>query len=193
VTGWPRRRADTWLFLGLGALAAALHAAGPRAFTALAFDRSSILRGEVWRLFTAHLVHVGRDHLLWNLAAILLVWLLVGRGLALRSWLVVCAAVAGASSAGVLLVDPATSVMAGLSGLLHGLWGAGATGEIRRGERLGWLLLAALAAKIVLELVVGPSALLGPVAVGVHALGALSGVIAGRVVSPAPPPARPAR
>jgi rhomboid family GlyGly-CTERM serine protease len=175
------------LFPLLAALALAAHAAGPRAFTLLAYRRSSILGGEVWRLATTYLVHGTLAHLVWNVAAAAVVWLAVGRALPLRHWLAATVAVALGSSLGVLALQPDVRVMAGLSALLHGLLAAGAAAEVRRGERVAWLLLAVLAAKVAGELLAGPAApsagIVGrEVAVGAHACGALAGLLAGLVL-----------
>ena len=181
------------LFVVLGALAVACQAAGPRAFSLLVYDRSSILRGEAWRLLTTYLVHAGAGHLLWNLAATAIVGLAVARALSVREWLAVSSWVALASSLGVLLLHPGVRVMAGLSALLHGLLAAGAVAELRRGERLAWLLLAMLAAKLAFEQLAGQTlsglvALPERVAIHAHAYGAISGGLAGLIV---PRSARP--
>lgn len=171
-------------FLGLAILALALAAAGPRALALLAYERSSILHGQVWRLLTTHVVHANTRHLLWNLAATALVWLAVAPALPARAWLVAGLAAAIGSSAGVLLLQPEVRLMAGLSGLLHGLLAAGAMADVRRGERLGGVFLGLLVVKIAWEQLAGPSpvsraALGGDIAVGAHACGALAGLVAG--------------
>ncbi|MEE9338293.1 MAG: rhomboid family intramembrane serine protease, partial [Methylococcaceae bacterium] len=37
----------------------------------LIYDRALISQGEIWRLLTAHLVHLDSEHLILNLAALL--------------------------------------------------------------------------------------------------------------------------
>jgi rhomboid family GlyGly-CTERM serine protease len=194
-------------FAALGALAVGVYTGGPRYFARLAYQRSSILDGEVWRLLTTYLVHGGLGHLLWNLAATGLVWVSVARALGARMWLAAALAVGIGSSLGVLLFQPEVRVMAGLSGLLHGLLAAGAAAEVRRGERFAWVFLGVLAAKIAWELIAGPAPLgavgVGErVAVGAHAGGALAGLLAGLTLPfadaanagrPSPPPAWPGR
>jgi membrane associated rhomboid family serine protease len=59
----------TWRDLPLKSLAlaaAALAVAAPAAASLLEYDRSAILRGELWRIVTAHLVHCSPHHILWN-------------------------------------------------------------------------------------------------------------------------------
>jgi rhomboid family GlyGly-CTERM serine protease len=195
------------LFAALAALAVGVHAGGPRFFALLAYERSAILEGEAWRLLTTYLVHAGIGHLLWNVAATGIVWAAVVRGLSARMWLSAALAVALGSSLGVLLLQPEVRVMAGLSGLLHGLLAAGAAAEVRRGERLAWVFLGLLAAKIAWEQLAGPmplgAATVGErIAVGAHACGALAGLLAGLALPvsdsasadrPSPPPAPPGR
>ncbi|HEX7718277.1 MAG TPA: rhomboid family intramembrane serine protease, partial [Woeseiaceae bacterium] len=48
----------------------------------LRFERTAIADGEPWRLVTGHFVHLGAAHMLMNAAALLLLWLLVGKSLA---------------------------------------------------------------------------------------------------------------
>ena len=182
-------------------LAAGLYAGGPRLLAFLVYERSAVLRGEVWRLLTASLVHAGLGHLAWNLAATALVGMAVGPALRARVWLGLSVWVMLASSLGVLLLRPEVRVMAGLSALLHGLLAAGATAQVRRGERWAWLFLGVLAAKVAWEQLLGPAPLgviagSGRLAVDAHAYAAASGLLAGLMLSapghrepPGPPPA----
>lgn len=178
-------------FALLGALAVAAAAAGAPAFRTMAYERSAILRGQAWRLLTTHLVHAGSTHLIWNLAAAAVVWLAVGRALRGRAWGGAALVVALGASAGVLLMQPHVRAMAGLSGLLHGLLAAGATAEVRRGERIGWIYLGLLAVKVGWEQLAGSTPLTqgvlgGAIATGAHAFGALTGLLAGLVLPVAP-------
>ena len=171
----------------MAAAAALASAGGPRVFLFLAYDRAAILHGQWWRLITSHLVHAQATHLLWNLAATALVTLAVAPALRAGAWLAAGLAVALGSSLGVLLLQPEVHLMAGLSGLLHGLLAAGAAAQVRQGERVGWVYLALLAAKIAWEQMAGPSpalqaALGGRIATGAHALGAAIGLAAGLVL-----------
>jgi rhomboid family GlyGly-CTERM serine protease len=178
-------------FAGLGALAILLQAVHSWVFVRLAYYRPAILRGEVWRLLTGHLVHIGVVHLFWNLAGVALAWVAFGPRLTARRWLIASLISGLGAGLGVLAFEPRVGAMAGLSGLLHGLMAAGALATIRSGERLGWLFLAVLTAKIVWEQLVGPTAatqaaLGGAIAVGAHLYGFLGGLLAGVVLRPGP-------
>ena len=145
------------VFAALAALAVGVHAGGPRFLARLAYERSSILRGEVWRLLTTYVVHAGDAATScgtsrrpgWS------GWPSGGHCTP-ATWLAAAVAVAFGSSLGVLLLQPEVRVMTGLSGLLHGLLAAGAVAEVRRGERLAGLFLGLLAAKVAWEQIVGP-------------------------------------
>jgi rhomboid family GlyGly-CTERM serine protease len=182
-------------FLLLGAVAVAVFAAGSHVAALLLYQRAPILRGELWRLLSTYLVHAGIGHLLWNLAATALVALAVGRAFRAGRWWVVALVAGIGSSLAVLALHPDVRAMSGLSGLLHGLWAAGATAEVRRGERAAWLLLGLLALKIAWEQLAGPaggSALGGRIAVHAHAYGALGGLLTGfKLSAGAAPPPRP--
>ncbi|MCW8929037.1 MAG: rhombosortase [Gammaproteobacteria bacterium] len=45
----------------------------------LYFNQEAISNGELWRLFTAHIVHSDLEHLTWNLCALLILSLLIER------------------------------------------------------------------------------------------------------------------
>ena len=80
---------------GLAVLAAV---GGDFAREALAYDREQVAAGELWRLVTAHVVHLGWSHLLLNLAGLWLAWYLVSSCLSLRQWLLVLAVPAASPS-----------------------------------------------------------------------------------------------
>ena len=51
--------------VGLVVAAVVVHVL-PGAAGALQYDRTALARGEVWRLFTAHLAHFSGNHLAWD-------------------------------------------------------------------------------------------------------------------------------
>ena len=88
---------------------------------ALNYQRGAVLDGQIWRLVTAHLVHLNAWHMAMNLTGLLLCWFfftdLFTRRL-LWLWLGVSAPVVGLAFLG---LDPELTRYVGLSGLLHGL------------------------------------------------------------------------
>lgn len=81
------------------------------------YDRSRILSGEIWRLFSGHLVHFSTSHLLLNLGGFAVLWMLLHQFKALPSIskLLFSAALIGL---GLLLFAPAITSYGGLSGLV---------------------------------------------------------------------------
>jgi len=186
-----QQRADAWLpwtvpvVLVLLSTFAAL--AGETGREWLRYDRPGIGNGELWRLVTGHLVHLGTSHLVLNLAGLLLVWYLVGGYMRTAAWLLVLVTVMLGIDAGLWWLQPQLVWYVGLSGLLHGLLAAGVlTGfAARRAENL--FLAAALVAKLVYEQLLGPlpgseASSGGNVIVAAHLYGALSGLFAGWIV-----------
>ena len=53
----------------------------------LRYDRDAILAGQLWRVLTGHLVHLGGSHLAMNLVGLALIWMLFGRLMSTAAWL----------------------------------------------------------------------------------------------------------
>ena len=166
------------------AVVSILVAAGGETVTAwLRYDREGILNGELWRVFTAHLVHLGWNHLLMNLAGLFLIWALFGRMLSNRAWIAVLLLAAVAITLGLLFFNPLIRWYVGLSGVLHGMFLTGALLSIYAGYRAEILLLVFIIAKLAWEQHNGPlpgSAAMagGNVLVDAHLYGAIAGVLA---------------
>ncbi|MEQ6342056.1 MAG: rhombosortase [Gammaproteobacteria bacterium] len=155
-------------------------AGGAHADEWLRYERSYILNGEIWRLFTAHFVHLGWSHLLMNLAALALIWMLFGRMLRLSAWMAVSLASMLGVSLGLLFFSPSIGWYVGLSGMLHGLFAAGVMASLRAGNRLEIILLLLLLGKLVWEQIYGPlpgtaEFAGGAVVTDAHLYGAVSG------------------
>ncbi len=157
----------------------------------LIYDREAILHGQVWRLFSAHLLHLGGSHLGLNLAGLALVWALVGERFSGRGWLLVLLVDALVTGLGLLIFNPQLRWYVGLSGVLHGLLVAGSVADIRLGLRGAWLLLGVVALKLAWEQFAGPlpgseDAAGGRVIVDAHLYGALGGLLMGCLLRPRP-------
>lgn len=130
---------------------------GPEIQRELRYERSGIFAGDVWRLFTAHFVHLGWGHLLMNLAALALIWGLAWRTLRVSAWVVISIISMTSVSAGLLVFNPALEWYVGLSGMLHGLFLAGIIANLTTpAHRLEIVLLLALCGKVVWEQLYGP-------------------------------------
>lgn len=179
----PFRPGSHLFFIGLTSLTVALALVPPSVRAALAYERWAVLKGEVWRLLGASLVHASVAHLLWNLAGLAMVWIAFGPRLSGLAWTAAGLACALGSMLGVLAFHPEVRFVAGLSGVLHGLLVAGSLAEIRKRVRVGWIVLVVVALKIAWEQAGGSSAaaaaLGGEVAAHTHLYGALTGVLVG--------------
>jgi rhomboid family GlyGly-CTERM serine protease len=169
-----------WALLACLGLLWALFAAGPHWSDALRYEHGAILRGQWWRLLTGHWVHLGVHHLLLDSAGLVLLWALYARALRARAWLLVLVCATAAIDGGLWWSEPRIEWYLGISGLLHGVWAAGAVALGLRRDRSGWLLLAILAAKLALERHGGGSLIADemPVVTAAHAFGALGGLLA---------------
>ncbi len=153
----------------------------------LRYDRDSILAGEVWRIFTAHITHLGWKHLLMNIAGLILIWALFGRLLTIRVWVTVILASAAVISLGLLIFNPQIRWYVGLSGVLHGMFLVGAIISIYKGYRAESLLLVFIIGKLAWEQRYGPlpgsvSLAGGNVLVDAHLYGAIAGVVAAMII-----------
>lgn len=171
-------RISGWLLPGLLAALCVL-AMVPGAFEALRYERA-LIGAEPWRLLSAHLAHLGWMHLALNLAGLAAVWALLGAQLRPGAWLAVLLACALAVSGGLWIFDPDLDWYVGLSGVLHGMFVAGALAGLRRARLFHALLLAGVVVKVAWEQAVGAdvgsgSLVGGAVIVDAHLYGLLAG------------------
>lgn len=148
----------------------------------LRYEREGILNGQVWRLLTGHLMHLGWPHLLLNLAGLALLWIIFGRLLSFARWIVALTCCALGVSLGLLLFHPELDWYVGMSGVLHGMFVIGAVAGIRSGYRAEWLLLGLLTLKLAWEQIQGATSATtefigGAVIVDAHLYGAITGLI----------------
>jgi rhomboid family GlyGly-CTERM serine protease len=157
--------------------------AGP-AWENVRYDRQAILAGELWRLVTAHLIHVDFTHLGWNLAGLALVAWLFGREFRTLEWALILASSTIAVDLGFLLLEPQLEWYVGFSGVLHGLMAAGLCAWLWRSpDSLTALVATVFAAKLAWEHFAGPlpftaGSLDVPVVHQSHSYGAVGGLIA---------------
>jgi rhomboid family GlyGly-CTERM serine protease len=179
-------RARRWAVpLVIGACCFALELGGDAGRAWGRYDRAALEAGEVWRVVTAHLVHLGWGHLWPNLLALLLICALLEEFLSSVEWLFTCLAAAVAIAIGLYVFDPGVQWYVGLSGVLHGLVACGAVRMLQE-ERLGIgaALALGVAAKLTWEATRGPIPFTeqsagGPVIVAAHLYGAIAGTLTG--------------
>jgi len=175
--------------IALVLIATLLATAGDSMTELLRYHAGEIKTGEIWRLISANLVHLGWSHTLMNLLGLGLIWGLFWNCFSNLSWWAISLTSSLAVSLGLLVLNPDLVWYVGLSGVLHGLFVAGAVGAIRRGDRREAILLAAIVGKLLWEQSFGAlpgSADMagGPVVVDSHLYGAIGGALAALLLKP---------
>jgi rhomboid family GlyGly-CTERM serine protease len=143
---------------------------------ALQYDRTSILNGEVWRLFTAHLVHWNHNHLVWDF----LVFLACGgflEWLSRKSLLLVLFGAALTVSVSLFIFQPVMEYYRGLSAIDMALFTATCIHAIRycrlRNHKilsmLWSLTLVGCLLKPMIEFAIGDALFAGGFGVGIEA------------------------
>jgi len=150
----------------------------------LRFERAGIARGELWRLLSGHLVHLGPSHVALNLAGLCLAWYLVREAFAKTQWWFVLAFGVSLIDAGFWFLNPELQWYVGLSGVLHTLLVAGVVAAAGKEHRELIVIGILVAAKIGWEQVAGPlpgsvESSGGAVIVDAHLYGSVAGVLAG--------------
>lgn len=136
--------------LALACLAAGFTSLAPL----LAYDRAALLAGEIWRLWTGHLVHFSAQQLFVDLSALLLAGWLVERERGTRFTAGLVLLGMPAISIALLLASPQLHAYRGISGVVMLLALAAATSmwSARPGARPALLLLgSALALKTAVD------------------------------------------
>jgi len=165
--------------IGAVLLLLALGASGDWGREQLQYQRDALAHYQWWRLISAHLVHLGWRHALLNCGGLAVLWVLFAREFPPRRWLWIVLLATGAIDAGLWFLHPAVEWYLGASGVLHGIWAAGACAMYRRGEALGAGLLLLLIVKLAYEQQSGASLFEGdlPLVSAAHQFGALGGLI----------------
>lgn len=176
----------TWLIpCAILAFSIAIELGGEPLRLLLRYERGAILdEGEVWRLVSGHLAHLGWRHLLLNGAGLVLVWLLTGIGMTAGQWMAATVVTLAGIDLGFLLLEPELGWYVGLSGLLHGLLAAGLVAGFAARPIESVLIGAGLIVKVTYEQLAGPmpgSAEMagGDVIVSAHFYGTLAGIPGG--------------
>lgn len=148
----------------------------------LQYHRVHILQGELWRLVSAHLTHLGWGHLIMNLAGFWLILALFPDTLPPVRCLILLLLLTLGTSGGLWLFSPEVSWYRGLSGILHGLLCWGALNQLRQQPSVSLFVIAFVVFKLSWEQWQGPlpgseSLAAGGVIVDAHLYGAVCGVL----------------
>ncbi|SHG92775.1 rhombosortase [Pollutimonas bauzanensis] len=178
----PARPAAWLRALALGAFALLLQAGGEPLRMALRLDRQALAAGEWWRVFSAHFVHLGWAHAALNVLGILLCCCLAPELYDRHFWRRIAGLALGV---GLCLWwgSPGVQDYVGLSGVLYGMFALGLLPQAWRGDRAAGLALAGIAAWMLWQWGVAPSAseeaMIGGRIVGIaHVYGFLLGMAA---------------
>lgn len=166
----------------IAGLAGLAELAGEAGRSALRYDRAAIEAGEIWRLVTGHLVHLGPSHLAMNVLALAILAAVLPALATWRQWLLAGVMSALSIDIGLFVFNPSVAWYVGLSGVLHGFWSAGVLLALqqRRLEAIPLALL--LLIKLGYEWIAGAIPLSGEVAAGpvvteAHLWGAIGGAL----------------
>jgi rhomboid family GlyGly-CTERM serine protease len=147
---WERiRQSPDWRFVAvIIPLMALLQAIGPEYFR---YQRDWISTGEIWRIVTAHWVHVGWLHLFLNGLGLVICVILTKPGWSIRRWLISSLAMAIGISIMLTLYNPEVSDYAGYSGVLYGLYVLAAINLFSSDRLVASLIIAAIVIKVLME------------------------------------------
>ncbi len=181
---WPPATNTVGLAVAIGVPAALLLGAPAEWQLGLRYERSAVVeQHQWWRLVTGQWLHLGWRHGVVNLAAWLMMCLLLVPALGTgRVSLVLLGSVAGTAAG--LLWHGDLAWYVGLSGALHGMLAGAMVVAWRRTPAQASLVLALVTAKLVAEQMLGEG-LTGTLAAGVrvvteaHVWGAIGGVLIG--------------
>jgi rhomboid family GlyGly-CTERM serine protease len=174
--------------LGLGFAAVLAAAGGDPVRLAMRYERVGLASGEVWRLITGHLVHLGWSHTAMNLAALAVLSYLFLRLMRPLDWFTAAIVSALTIDAGLYWLNPTVEWYVGLSGLLHGWWAAACVLAFRHARREAWVLSSLIVLKLAYEAIGGLLSLSGQLAGGpvietAHLYGAAGGVLSALLTS----------
>jgi len=145
------------------------------------FNRGLVEQGQLWLLFTGHIVHLNWSHWALNMAGLAIVAFFFSPHASVKQWLAVLFVSACVINVGLWWWMPEIRSYVGLSGVLHGLFLYGALREIRFYPASGYVLTAVLIAKLVWEFLNGAlpgseDMTGGRVLTEAHLLGAIGGI-----------------
>ncbi len=147
---WQRiKQSPDWRYLGvIIPLMVVLQAIGPEYFR---YESDWMSTGQVWRIVSAHWVHVGWIHLGLNALGLVICVSLTSPGWSARRWITTTLIMGLVISILVTLNNPEIRDYAGHSGILYGLYVLGALSLYRRDRLVAVLIIAAILVKIGME------------------------------------------
>ncbi|MAL84313.1 MULTISPECIES: rhombosortase [Idiomarina] len=148
----------------------------PHWHATLSFNSSTVM-SEGWPLITTHFIHLDWWHALFNFIGLTLI-VLIWREYWTTRWLINALLLSGTATALLLWLAPLNLSFVGLSGVLHGLLAYCLIKDIRSGKKWMWLILIALVAKVIAELLGWrPTHFVGEHVSYIHAAGLVSSLL----------------
>lgn len=168
-----------WLPAAIACVTIATQALGLE--TTLRYQRDLVTQGQWWRLITGNFVHLGWMHLLRDLAGLFLIWMLFRRRMNDLSWAVLVLLASLGVCLGIYLFNPSIAWYVGISGMLFGLFAAGAALEWKSSRWRSLGMLAGMVLLLAYTVFIGPlpgeeSGLGGRVVSQAHVYGACMGL-----------------
>ena len=145
------------------------------------FDRELVQQGDLWLLFSGHIVHLNWSHWILNMAGLGIVAFFFSAHASVKQWLLVILVSICTINIGLWWWMTDIRSYVGLSGVLHGLFLYGALREIRFFPASGYVLTTVLVAKLIWEFFNGAlpgseDMAGGRVLTEAHLLGAVGGI-----------------
>lgn len=186
AASWPSAVKRYAVPLALALLIVALEGLGDSGRAWLRFERAQIEAGQLWRVLSGHLVHLGAYHAALNLLGLVALLALCPHALSTREWLRRVLLLSLLTSLGLYFFAPQVSYYVGLSGVLHGLFLLGLAPMARRGDLIATGCLLYLMAKLAWEMWAGAplsdaQAIGGRVVTESHLFGTLASLAYGLV------------
>ncbi len=147
---WDRvRQSPDWRFVAIVIpLMALLQVIGPEYFR---YEQDWVTSGEIWRVVSAHWVHVGWLHWLFNSLSLMVMVSLTSPGWSIRRWVLQTLCLAVGISILFTFLNPDLVSYAGHSGVLYGLFILGALSLFAHDRLIAMLVIAAIVIKVVME------------------------------------------
>ncbi len=160
---------------------------GESASTLLIYHRSAITDGQIWRLFTGHLIHSNLWHLLLNLASLMMIGILFSQHLTYKMWIIVFTLSALMISFAYYFTAPQFEYYVGLSAILYAVIIIGALLDIKHQPMIAGLILLVVTGRVIWQQLYGTADDLEQlieqrVAVESHLFGIISGYLMGLVL-----------
>jgi rhomboid family GlyGly-CTERM serine protease len=147
---WERiKHSSDWRFVAVVIpVMALLQVIGPEYFR---YERDWVTSGEIWRVISAHWIHVGWMHWLFNSLGLIIMVSLTAPGWSIRRWVIQTLCMAIGISILFTLFNPDLVNYAGYSGVLYGLYILGALRLFTHDRLIASLVIVAIVGKVIME------------------------------------------